>query len=198
MRHLALVVMLGSLVSLSGCAGHRPPSPKLPPPVLNYSLGPGDVFEVYVRGEERLNKEYRVHPDGTIVFPYVDSVTVGGLEPQQVEALIAKKLVEGEVLKHPQVTLVVKQYASKRITVTGSVGKPGAVTWTEGIRLVDAISQAGGFTPLADKNHVTLQRRAGKNRTITVRVSVEAITDGQQPDIPLQAGDTITVDQSGI
>jgi polysaccharide export outer membrane protein len=157
-------------------------------------VGPGDVFEVSVLGEKDLPKEYRVQPDGSIGFPYIDRIAVAGLEPQQIEELIKKQLVDKKILVDPQITLVVKQYNSKKVSVIGSVQKPGSLAWTEGMKLVDAISLAGGFTALADADHVLLTRLVGPSKTVTATISVDDITDGKMADVPLQAGDTIKVE----
>lgn len=178
-----------------GCARSHPGPPKLPPPSPSTTVGPGDVFEVSVLGEKDLPKEYRVQPDGTVDFPYLDRLTVGGLEPQQIEDLIKHEFVAKKILVDPQVTLVVKQYNSKKVSVIGSVQKPGSLPWTEGMKLVDAISLAGGFTSIADADHVRLTRVVGPSKTVTATVSVDDITDGKLPDIPLQAGDTVKVEQ---
>lgn len=146
-------------------------------------------------GEKELPTEYRVQPDGTIDFPYIKRLSVAGLEPQEIVVRLKTALVEAQILTNPQVSLQVKQYNSKRISIIGQVTKPGSISWTESVKLVDAISQAGWFTPLADSNHVVLTRYKKGGGTVTVLVSVDAITDGKQPDIPLQAGDTIKVDQ---
>jgi protein involved in polysaccharide export with SLBB domain len=158
-------------------------------------IGPGDLFKVAVLGEKDLPTEYRVQPDGTIDFPYLDRLTVAGLEPQQIVDAIKKGLVEKKILIDPQVTLVVTQYNSKKISIVGSVNKPGSLPWTEGMKLVDAISLAGGLTSLADGDHVLITRSVGPHKTVTATVSVDDITDGKLGDIPLQAGDTIKVGQ---
>lgn len=192
---LRIVVALFLSVLLGGCEGSRPGPPKnLPPPVQSTVVGPGDVFEVFVLGESNLPKAYRVQPDGTIDFPYIDRVTVAGLEPQTIVDLLKAKLVEKKILQDPQITLVMTQYNSKKVSVIGQVAKPGSVPWTEGMKLVDAISQSGWFTSLADSNHVLLTRNVGPAKTVTAVISVDAITDGVQADIALQAGDTIKVD----
>ncbi len=178
-----------------GCARNHPGPPKLPAPTPSTTVGPGDVFEVSVLGEKDLPKEYRVQPDGTVDFPYLDRLTVSGLEPQQIEDLIKQQFVAKKILVDPQVTLVVKQYNSKKVSVIGSVQKPGSLPWTEGMKLVDAISLAGGFTSIADADHVLLTRITGPNKTVTATVSVDDITDGKLPDIPLQAGDTVKIGQ---
>ena len=192
-----LVGLLGlvGLLALPGCAHSHPGPSHLPPPTLSTVVGPGDLFEVSVLGEKDLPKEYRVQPDGTVDFPYVDRLTVAGLEPQQIEELIKHQLEEKKILVNPQVPLVVKQYNSKKVSIVGAVQKPGSLPWTEGMKLVDAISQSGGLTSLANGDRVRITRLVGGGKTVTATVSIDDITDGTLGDIPLQAGDTIKVDQ---
>ena len=190
----ALLSLLLAMALLLGCGRGHPGPPKLPTPTPSTTVGPGDVFEVSVLGEKDLPKEYRVQPDGSVGFPYIDRIVVAGLEPQQIEELIKSQLVGKKILVDPQVTLVVKQYNSKKVSVIGSVQKPGSLPWTEGMKLVDAISLAGGFTSLADADHVLLTRLVGPSKTVTATVSVDDITDGKLGDVPLQAGDTIKVE----
>jgi len=191
-RRLFLLVLTLLIVA---CSRPHPGPPNLPTPTPSTIVGPGDVFEVSVLGEKDLPKEYRIQPDGSVDFPYVDRLQVAGLEPQQIEELIKSQLVEKKILTSPQVTLVVKQYNSKKISVIGAVQKPGSISWTDGIKLVEAISLSGGFTSLADADHVRITRNVGGGKTVTAAVSVDDITDGKQSDVPLQAGDTIKVEQ---
>lgn len=192
----ALATLLtGLLVCAAACRGARPGPSHLPPPTLSTTVGPGDVFEVSVLGEKDLPKEYRVQPDGSIDFPYLDRLAVAGLEPQQIEDLIKQQFVDRKILTEPQVTLVVKQYNSKKVSVIGAVMKPGSLSWSEGMKLVEAISLSGGFTALADADHVRITRNVSPGKTVTSTVSVDEITDGRMPDLLLQAGDTIKVEQ---
>jgi polysaccharide biosynthesis/export protein VpsN len=190
---LRYLLVLGVL--LVACSRSHPGPPNLPTPTPSTTVGPGDVFEVSVLGEKDLPKEFRIQPDGSVDFPYVDRLKVAGLEPQQIEELIKTQLVEKKILVQPQVTLVVKQYNSKKISVIGAVQKPGSLPWSEGIKLVEAISLSGGFSSLADADHVRITRLVGGGKTVTATVSVDDITDGKMSDLPLQAGDTIKVDQ---
>jgi polysaccharide export outer membrane protein len=182
-----------ALVAACGRRHHGPPN--LPPPAQSTTVGAGDVFEVYVLGEKDLPNTYRVQPDGTIDFPYLDRVSVSGLEPQQIEDLLKKSLRDRKILVDPQVTLVVKQYNSKKISVVGAVQKPGSIPWSDGMKLVEAISLSGGLTSLADGDQVRITRVVGPNKFVTATVSLDDITDGQLADVPLQAGDTIKVGQ---
>jgi len=148
-----------------------------------------------VLGEKDLPKEFQVQPDGTVDFPYLDRLTVAGLEPQQIEELIKTQLQDKKILVDPQVTLVVKSYSSKKVSVIGAVTRPGSLTWSEGMKLIDAISLSGGPTALADGDRVVITRIVGAGKTVTVRVSLDDITDGKLGDVLLQAGDTIKVPQ---
>jgi len=90
------------------------------------------------------------------------------------------------------VAIDIRAYNSKRVVVLGQVQKPGSFPLTPGFTLIQAISEAGGFSGIANRDRVNLTRKtAGQTRTIVL--SVDAITDGTLPDIPLQAGDTIFV-----
>ncbi len=189
-----LVVALSVLACISCGRGRPGPPTNLPTPTTSTEVGPGDLFDVSVFGEKDLPKDFRVQPDGTIRFPYIGPVRVAGLEPQQIEQLLRDRLVTEKILMDPQLTVVVRQYNSKRVSVIGAVNKPGSLSWAEGMKIVDAISQTGWFTSLADSDHVVLTRLIGHGKSVTALISVDAITDGQQQDVPLQAGDTIKVE----
>jgi protein involved in polysaccharide export with SLBB domain len=195
LRLLSALFLLAVLAGPLGCGRSHPGPPHLPTPAQSTVVGPGDLFEVSVMGEKDIPKTFRVQPDGSVDFPYVDRLMVAGLEPQQIEDIIKKALVDRKILSDPQVTLVVTQYNSKKVSIVGAVQKPGSIPWSEGMKLVDAISLSGGLTSLADGDHVRITRLVGGNRTVTATVSVDDITDGKLSDVPLQAGDTIKVDQ---
>jgi protein involved in polysaccharide export with SLBB domain len=169
--------------------------PKLPPPVETSSLGPGDVIEVSVYDEPSLSKPFKVAPNGTIDFPLVGALEVEGKEPQEVAELIKVRLRDGKILKAPSVSVLVKEVNSKKVAVFGQVQKPGQFPMTEGMTIVQVITLAGGFTSLADRDRVTLNRRVSKEKVVRVVFSVAAITEGKMNDIPLQSGDTIYVEE---
>lgn len=143
-------------------------------------------------GEDKLPKEFRVSPDGTVDFPYIHRQQVAGLEPQAVVDMVRTKLISADILRDPSVAIDVKEYNSKRVVVLGQVQKPGSFPLTPGFTLLQAISVAGGFNTIANRDRINLTRKTG-DQTRTIVLSVDAITDGSLPDIPLQSGDTIFV-----
>lgn len=189
---LLLVAML--LTFVPACARSYPPAGKLPDPIVNQQVGPGDVVEVNVVGEDKLPKEYEIGADGTLLFPYVEPIKVSGLEPREIAQHLRDSLIQAKFLVQPQVQVKVKTYNSKKIQVIGQVGKQGPLPYQDGMTLVQAISAAGWFTPLADTNHVQIIRQV-KDGAVNALVSVDAITDNARPDVKLQQGDTIKVDQ---
>lgn len=189
---LVLVFFLGLQLA---CASGPVKQPKLPPPIETSSLGPGDVIEVTVYDEPSMSKTFKVAPNGTIDFPLVGTLEIEGKEPQEIADLIKTRLRDGKILKNPSVSVLVKEVNSKKIAVFGQVQKPGQFPMTEGMTIVQAISLAGGFTSLADRDRVTLNRRVSKDKVVRVVFSVAAITEGKMNDIPLQSGDTIYVEE---
>jgi protein involved in polysaccharide export with SLBB domain len=191
---LVLIAALGFI--MPGCGKNYPPVSKLPDPVVNQQVGPGDLLQIAVVGEDKLPQEYEVEPDGTLSFPYVEkALKVSGLESRQIASLLHDSLVEAKFLVNPQVQVKVKTYNSKKIQVIGQVGKQGPQPYQDGMTLVQAISAAGWFTPLADTNHVQIIRQMSSGGAVNAIVSVDAITDNARADIKLQQGDTIKVDQ---
>jgi len=191
-RFARQLVILVAFALASGCAGRPKSRVNLPAPVESTTIGSGDLFSLTIVGEDKLPKEFRVAPDGSVDLPYIHRVQVAGLEPQEIADLVRKKLVEGDVLRDPSVAVDVKEYNSKRVVVLGQVQKPGSFPLTPGFTLIQAISQAGGFNSIANRDRVNLTRKNGKQAR-TIILSADAITDGSLPDIPLQSGDTIFV-----
>lgn len=180
-------------VVLVACSGaRRSTQAELDPPTEHTTLGPGDIFNLEIVGEKDLPNEYQVARDGTVTLPYIHTVEVAGLEPQELSALVRKLLIEQDILRDPSVVVTVKEYRSKRVTLLGQVQKPGSFSLAPGMTLLQAISLAGGMTSIAHTTRVNLTRTT-KNGSRTVVVDVEEIYEGRAPDIPLQAGDRVYV-----
>jgi protein involved in polysaccharide export with SLBB domain len=181
---------------LLGCA--RSPRPTVSPIaalelVPEERLGVDDVFEVRVYGEQELSGLYRVSVDGTIDYPYVGRVKVVDMGSGEVQDVIARRLREG-FLKNPQVSVMVKEWNSRKISVIGQVQKPGSVPYFPGMTVVDAIAAAGGFTPIAAQNTVTLRReKEGRVESRTCRVG--EISAGTSPNVAILPGDRVFVEE---
>jgi protein involved in polysaccharide export with SLBB domain len=187
---LSCVLFMGAVI---GCGPKIDNSRVLlAPPVESSTIGPDDIFRMQIVGEKDLPDEYQVSSDGSVDLPYIHRVQAAGLEPQELAKLIRDRLISEKILKDPSVIVAIKEYRSKKITVLGQVQKPGSFSFSSGMTLLQAVSLSGGFTSIAKTDHVHLTRRT-KTGSKTVVLSVDSITDGRSPDIPLQAGDAIYV-----
>ena len=156
-------------------------------------MGIDDVFEVRVLGEPDLSGAYRIAADGTIDYPFIGRVLVIGMRSGEVQELIAAKLADG-YLKKPQVSLMVKEWNSRKVSVIGQVQKPGSVAYFTNMTIVDAIAAAGGFTGIASKNSVNLRREA-KGSVQSKNYPVADISEGRAPNVVLLPGDILVVQE---
>jgi len=192
--HLLLIATLLVLASGSpACSKRGVQVTEVPPPATDdTTLGPGDVFSVRVYGEEAMTGAHQVAPDGTINFPLLGAIQVNGLEPTDVAQKIQAELIAQDFLRSPHVSVYVEEYASKRISVVGAVANPGTFPLEPGMTVVQAISMAGGFSSLADRDGTVVTRRIDED-IIRYRVPVARVTKGQAEDIEVAAGDIIFV-----
>ncbi len=183
---------LAFLVCAAAC-GDPPPSDYPTQQVYeeDTTLGPGDVFEVRVYQQQAMTNTYSVSSEGTIMFPLIGVVEVSGKTPAAVERNIAERLGNGYIVD-PQVSILVKDYKSKKISVFGQVQEPGTLTYSEGMTIIEAISQAGGFTGMARRNAVSVTRKV-KEETKKFTVPVESIGTGGYPQFYVRPGDVVFV-----
>ena len=180
---------------LAACTG-APPPPLAPlvVPTPAHTLGPGDVVEIKVYREPDLAGVYRVSNDGAIDFPLIGAVKLLARRPDQVAEDIRTRLASGYLVE-PKVTVFVKERNSQKIHVLGQVNKPGSFNYETGMTVIQAVTNAGGFTKLASKNSVQLTR-VSSGREERFRVPVGDIGEGTARNIELQPGDIIFVPEA--
>ena len=156
-------------------------------------LGPGDLMDIAVLDTPEVSGRFRVNAAGEITMPLIGAVPVKGLPPEQAQTLIAKKLVEGNFIKDPQVTVFVSEYASQMVYVLGEVKMPGAYPLMGSHRLLDFVSAAGGLAPTA-ANEVKVTRR--EDPAHPVSLSLKSADAKDNPE--MHPGDSISVEQAGL
>ena len=95
-----------------------------------------------------LTLKVRVGEDGSVNLPLVGSMHWAQLSVSQAEELLAKKLVQDDFVKVPQVSILISEYATQNVSVGGEVNHPGIYPLLGPHTLFDAISTAGGFRPM--------------------------------------------------
>jgi protein involved in polysaccharide export with SLBB domain len=158
------------------------------------SLGAGDVIEVRVYQEPELSGVYQIGREGDVIFPLCKRVAVSGLSPNGAAEKIRACLSEG-FMRDPQVSVLVKEYNSKKVFVFGEVQKPGTFVYEEGMSIVQAVTIAGGFTKTASQNSTSVTRRVN-GQEVKVKVNVQDIALGKAPNFVLEPGDIVYVPES--
>lgn len=132
----------------------------------DYRLGPGDLLRVSVFGSPELSGEVRVSESGNITYPLIGQVPVAGKSPAQVEALLVSAFVDGGYLRQPQVSVLVTEYRSQKVSVMGHVTKPGQYSLQSASRVLDVLAEAGG--PIAEEaaDVATLMRKDGSKANV--------------------------------
>lgn len=193
--------VLVALVSVAGCSTSMrelPTVDELDTHALevtsDYEIGELDLLAVSVWQHPKLSSDnVVVRPDGRISVPLVDDVQAAGLTPLELKEVLAERL--SEYVTGVQVTVIVRQIRSKIIYVLGEVAREGPLTMRADMRVIDAISTAGGFRPFAGKKRIKIIRNVNGGEPIEFHFDYEAFVDGRnlEQNILLLPNDKIIV-----
>ncbi|MBI4397834.1 MAG: polysaccharide export protein [Candidatus Omnitrophica bacterium] len=161
--------------------------------IEDYRIGVNDLIEVVVYEEPDLSAKLRVSGGGEITYPLLGRFNVLGMTVNEVEDLIRTKLSD-EYIRNPQVRVSVQEFSN--VIIYGQVNKPGMLDFKAGMTVLQAISKAGGFTPIASKGRVTVVRDVGEKEKQVIKVNLNHIAKGDDEDVLLKPGDTIVVPES--
>ena len=163
------------------------------PGTAGYKIGPLDMIEFSVYKVPDLTRTVQVSEGGTVNLPLVGEVQAAGKTAQDVERDLEKKL-GAKYLQSPQVTVLVKEYNSQRVTVEGAVKKPGVYPIRGRLTLLQVIATAEGFDTTSDTTVVIFRNTQGKR--MAARFDIGQIRSGQTTDPPIQSGDVIVAPTS--
>ena len=157
-----------------------------------YRIQPGDILEVSVWKEENLQKQVVVRPDGGMSFPLAGDIQAAGKSIIELQDIITQRLTK--FIPDPVVTVATLKLDGNKFYVIGKVARPGEFPANRYMDVVQALSVAGGMTPYAADNKITVLRREnGKQRSIPFRYGdIEKGQDLEQ-NIILQSGDVVVV-----
>lgn len=160
-----------------------------------YRIGPMDVLDISVFKVPELSKTVQVAETGTINLPLVGEIPAAGKTAQQLERDLTAKL-GATYLQNPQVTVLVKENNSQRVTIEGAVEKPGVYPLKGKTSLLELVAMAGSLTPNSDSTVLVLRKTGGKRSA--AKFDVAAIRRGKADDPTLQAGDIVVAGTSAI
>ena len=164
-----------------------------------YLIGPGDILRISVFKNPDLSLDARVSEAGTLSYPLIGSVPVGGLTLPAAERKIADLLREGGFVLNPQVNILVTLALGGLVSVIGEVKTPGRYSIeAAGGDLSGMLAVAGGIAPTGSDTVIVAGMRGGKpfRREIDMVAMSEGSSAGE--DILLAGGDTLFVNRAAL
>lgn len=163
----------------------------------SYRIGPSDKLNVRVFQVEDLSfDEIYVDAGGMLQMPLIGSVQASGRTAHELSEEIRSRLAE-RYLRHPDVTVIVAESASQKITVDGAVTRPGVYVMRGRTSLIQAVAMAEGATRVADLRQVAVFRETPNGRMVAL-YDLREIRAGRLEDPVLQGDDIVVVDTSRL
>jgi polysaccharide export outer membrane protein len=158
-----------------------------------YRVGPKDLLEISVFGADELSRTVRVSEDGKVTLPLLGEVVVDGLTKSEVEKKLGQLLGQ-KYVQNPQVTVFIREYQSKRVSVLGAVEKPGPYQLLGRQTLMQIISEAGGLTRDAG-NEIIIIRQLPDGSSTSLHISIDDLflKGDAKLNVPMEAGDIVNI-----
>lgn len=164
-----------------------------------YLLGPGDLLKITVFKNPDLSLDVRVSDSGSIGYPLIGAVPVGGLTLDGAERKIAKLLQDGGFVVNPQISILLTQGFSDLVSVIGEVNKSGRYsTEAAGGHVSGMLASAGGISPAGGEVVTVSGERNGKPFRRDVDIVKMSSSGNAADDIELYGGDTLFVKKAPL
>jgi polysaccharide export outer membrane protein len=160
----------------------------------NYVIGAADLLKINVFQAPDLSKTVLVAADGSINLPLIGTVPAAGRSASDLETEIQKRLATS-YLRKPQVSVMVAEYNSARVTVEGAVKAPGVFPMRGKTSLIGAIALAGGLDNNMSSDSVTVLRSVDGARQ-RLAYNLSDIRGGRSSDPEIVPGDVVVVEDS--
>jgi polysaccharide export outer membrane protein len=158
-----------------------------------YQIGAKDLLQISVFEVPELNITVRVSENGMVSLPLLGEVQAAGLNRADLEKRIAASL-EKNYLKNAQVTIFIKEFQSKKVSVMGAVKNPGMQDLIGRQSLLQVISMAGGLSEQASDTVVVFRQfKNAPGLSLSVRLDELLLKANPKYNIPVFPGDIINV-----
>jgi polysaccharide export outer membrane protein len=168
-----------------------------------YRINGGDVLHISVYGEQNLNSDVTVQPDGWISFPLVDNINAMGMTLRELQLAIAENLRQSQYFPNitdNEVTVAMVKAIGNSVSVVGQVNAPGTFAFDTRLDVMQALSLAGGLTPFADDEEIRILRRDSKGNQSAIVFDYSEVEQGNnlESNVLLRGGDVVVVPQAGF
>jgi polysaccharide export outer membrane protein len=174
-------------------AARQAPAPIRPAELGSYRIGPEDVLDISVWKNAELTRTVPVRPDGRISLPLLNDIQAANLTPMELRDNLAKRFAE-YVAGDPEVSVIVREIHSIKVSVVGSVKTPGRYELKSQATVLEALALAGGLTDFAKRDRIVIFRRSGKSWVELPFNYAKIVSDwDERQNIPLEPGDIIVI-----
>jgi polysaccharide export outer membrane protein len=158
-----------------------------------YRIGPEDVLQISIWKNEAMSRTVPVRPDGKITLPLLNDVDAAGLTPMEFRDLLIKKLTE--YMPAPEVSVIVVDPKSFKVSVMGEVPKPGRFELRSRTTVLDMLALAGGLSQFASRTKIVVLRPDGTKgmKRLPFNYNKAVSAGGEQENFYLQSGDILVV-----
>lgn len=165
---------------------------------LRYELQVGDVVDVKFYYHPELNEQFVIPPDNRVSMQLIGEVDTTGLSTRALQAQLYDRY--RKELRQPDITVILRKYASPKIFVSGEVARPGSQALeTGGLTALQAIIQSGGFKPGAERTNIVVLRNSGSGQPTFIKLDMQAhLEQNTVADLPLKPYDVVFVPQRRI
>ncbi|WP_424193404.1 polysaccharide export protein EpsE [Ampullimonas aquatilis] len=164
-----------------------------------YIIGSGDGMKINVFQSPDLSVEVRVSENGTISYPLLGQVALGGLTITAAEQKIAQLLKDGGFVNKPQVNILLLQVRGNQVSVLGQVNKPGRYPLEmANMRLSEVLAMAGGILPTGEDFVVITGQRDSKPIRLEIDFAGIFLSGKTERDIVIAANDVIYVHRAPL
>jgi polysaccharide biosynthesis/export protein len=162
------------------------------PTPADYVIGPDDVLTVVFWRDKDMTSDVTVRPDGKITVPLLNDVQAAGLSPDQLRAQLVE--AASKLFEDPTVAIVVKAINSRKVFVTGNVGKPGVYMLSAPTTVLQMIATAGGLLEYAKAKDIRIMR-TDTGKTVSLKFNYKDVSQGKklEQNILLKPGDTLII-----
>jgi len=162
------------------------------PTPADYVIGPDDVLTVVFWRDKDMSSDVAVRPDGKISLPLLNDVQAAGLTPDQLRVQLTD--VAAKFFEQPIITIVVKEIHSRKVFVTGNLGKPGVYQLSAPTTVLQLLATAGGLLEYAKSKDIRIMRTEN-GKSLSFKFNYKEVSQGKklQQNILLKPGDTVIV-----
>ena len=173
------------------------PTPSTKVMAVPLKIAPGDLLEITVFDVPEMTQQVRVGADGKAPLALLGDISVAGMTAQEAAETIARELRDRKFLLRPQVNVLVKEFSSQGVSVTGEVQHPGIYQVLGPRTLLDVVSMAGGLTNVAD-TRITVKRRDGAEEKIMAKLQADDADTSLANNVQIFPGDLVLVPRAGV